>query len=171
MAKGKRMLDNHSNRSTHRRFKEEKKFSFKKIFTIFLIILVLAGLVYVAYRYIPVYISKNISENSGFNSISSTNIGETKVVEGLEYVSITSINISTSDKDSSIIEIHFKNNSSNDIEENRSHFYALNAEGNIIFGMPLTIPKLTANSETIYKVLCTNNLSEAKDYEISLEDK
>lgn len=174
MAKGKRMVDNHPNKSTHRRLKEEKKFNFRKFFIAFIIILFLLVLGYVAYKYIPNLAtkpttSKNNSENSDFTSVSSTDIKEAKIVEGLETVSITNINISTSDKDSSIIEFHFKNTSNSDIEKNRAHFYALNSEGTIIFGMPLTIPELTAHSETTYRVLCTSNLADAKDYKVSIK--
>ncbi len=169
MAKGKRMVDNHSNKSTHRRLKEEKKFNFRKFFIAFIIILLLLVSGYVVCKYVPTLTTKYDSKDSDFISVSSTDIKEAKVVEGLEAVSITSINISTSDKDSSIIEFHFKNNSNSNIEKNRAHFYVLNSEGNIIFGMPLTIPELTANSETTYRVLCTSNLADAKDYKVSIK--
>lgn len=167
MAKGKRMLNNHSNKSTSKRFKEEN--NFKKFFIIFLIIIIIAVLVYLAYRYVPTFIAENESDSSEFKSVSSNEIQDTKIVEGLESISITGINISTSNKDSSIIEIHFSNTSNKNTEEAKAHFYALDSEGNIIFGMPLTIPEILANSETTYKVLCTSNLSEVKDYKISIE--
>lgn len=169
MAKGKRMVDNHHNKSTHNRFKEEKKFNFKKFFTIFLIIIVLAILGYIIYKYVPTFIAKNNSDNADFKNVLSTDIKDSKVIEGLESVSITSINISISDKDSSIIEFHFKNTSNEVINKNKAHFYALDSENNIIFGMPLNIPELAANSETTYRVLCTSNLANSTDYKISIE--
>lgn len=170
MAKGKRMLNNHSNKSkSHKRYKEEEKFHFKSFFIIFLIILILAVLIFLAYKYMPIFINKNTINSSEFTSASNTNITNVKTVEGLNSVSITGINISTSNKDSSIIEIHFSNTSNKNTEETKVHFYALGSEGNIIFGMPLTIPEIPANSETTYRVLCTSNLSEVKDYKISIE--
>lgn len=169
MAKGKRMADNSSHKSVNKRFKEESKFNFKKFFIIFLIILILAILGYSAYRYVPTFIAENKSDDSEFKSVSSNSISATKTVEGLDSISITGINISTSNKDSSIIEIHFSNTSNKNTEETKAHFYALSSEGNIIFGMPLTIPEIPANSETTYRVLCTSNLSEVKDYKISIE--
>lgn len=170
MAKGKRMVDNRSNKSTHSRFKEEKKPNFKKFFIIFLIIVILIAIGYLAYTYVPNFITNHKSnDNSDFVPVSSTNIEETKTVKGLETIEITNIKIKTSDKDSSIVEIIFKNVSDKDVEETKLHFYALDANGNIIFGMPLTIPKIGAISSTTYKVLCTSNLANAKDYEISIE--
>ena len=169
MAKGKRMADNSSHKSSNKRFKEESEFDLKKFFIIFLIILILAILGYSAYRYVPASIAKQKSDDSEFKSVSSNSISDTKNVEGLESISITGINISTSNKDSSIIEIHFRNSSDTTSKETKAHFYALDSEGNIIFGMPLTIPEITANFETTYRVLCTSNLSEVKDYKISIE--
>lgn len=169
MAKGKRMADNSSHKSVNKRFKEESKFNFKKFFIIFLIILILAVLIFLAYKYMPIFINKNTINSSEFTSVSNTNITNVKTVEGLESIIITGINISTSNKDSSIIEIHFSNTSNKNTEETKAHFYALSSEGNIIFGMPLTIPEIPANSETTYRVLCTSNLSEVKDYKISIE--
>lgn len=169
MAKGKRMADNSSHKSVNKRFKEESKFNFKKFFIIFLIILILAVLIFLAYKYMPIFINKNTINSSEFTSVSNTNITNVKTVEGLESIIITGINISTSNKDSSIIEIHFSNTSNKNTEETKAHFYALSSEGNIIFGMPLTIPEISANSETTYRVLCTSNLSEVKDYKISIE--
>lgn len=169
MAKGKRMADNSSHKSVNKRFKEESKFNFKKFFIIFLIILILAVLIFLAYKYMPIFINKNTINSSEFTSVSNTNITNVKTVEGLESIIITGINISTSNKDSSIIEIHFSNTSNKNTEETKAHFYALGSEGNIIFGMPLTIPEIPANSETTYRVLCTSNLSEVKDYKISIE--
>lgn len=169
MAKGKRMADNSSHKSVNKRFKEESKFNFKKFFIIFLIILILAVLIFLAYKYMPIFINKNTINSSEFTSVSNTNITNVKTVEGLESIIITGINISTSNKDSSIIEIHFSNTSNKNTEETKAHFYALGSEGNIIFGMPLTIPEISANSETTYRVLCTSNLSEVKDYKISIE--
>ena len=169
MAKGKRMADNSSHKSVNKRFKEESKFNFKKLFIIFLIILILAILGYSAYRYIPTFMAENKSDDSESKSVSSNSISDTKTVEGLNSISITGINISTSNKDSSIIEIHFRNSSDTTSKETKAHFYALGSEGNIIFGMPLTIPEISANSETTYKVLCTSDLSEVKDYKISIE--
>lgn len=169
MAKGKRMADNSSHKSVNKRFKEEKRFNFKKFFIVFLIILILSVLVYVAYRYVPASIAKQKSDDSKFKSVSSNSISDTKNVEGLESISITGINISTSNKESSIIEIHFRNSSDTTSKETKAHFYALSSEDNIVFGMPLTIPEITANSETTYKVLCTSDLTEVKDYKISIE--
>lgn len=170
MAKGKRMVDNHSKKSTHSRYKNEKNFNFKKVFIIFLIIVILAVLGYFVYKYLPNFIANYKSnDNPNFVPVSSTNIEKNKTVKGSESIEITSINIKTSNKDSSIIEINFKNNSSKNIDESKAHFYALDANGNIIFGMPLTIPTLDAKSDITYKVLCTSNLADAKDYEISID--
>lgn len=170
MAKGKRMMDNHSNKSTHKKAKNRKKNNSKKPITIFLIVLLIIILIVAGYLIFKFYPGLfNGSESSDFKAVISTELNDSKTVEGLEDVSITNINISTSDKDASIIEFHFKNTSNKNIEETKAHFYALNSDGHIIFGMPLTIPKLGANSEVVYKVLCTNNLSEAKDYEVSIE--
>lgn len=170
MAKGKRMVDNHSNKSTHNRFKDEKKFNFKKFFIALLIIIILVAIVYLAYKYVPNFIANyKYNDNSDFVPVSSTNIEKNKTIKGLESMEITSIKIKTSDKDSSIIEINFKNISNSDVEESKAHFYALDSNKNIIFGMPLTIPEIKANSSTTYKVLCTSNLADAKDYEISIE--
>ena len=170
MAKGKRMVDNHSNKfTTHKRYKEEEKFNFKKFFLIFLVILTIAVLGYLTYKYIPTFIDKNTIDSSEFKSVSNTDITNTKTIEGLNSISITGINISTSNKESSIIEIHFRNSSDTTSKETKAHFYALSSEDNIVFGMPLTIPEITANSETTYKVLCTSDLTEVKDYKISIE--
>lgn len=169
MAKGKRMADAHSSKSTHKRFQKERQSGFKKFFIILLVILIFAGCGYLAYKYVPKLINQNKTSSSEFEATSSADIRESKTIEGLESVSVTGIDISISNKDTSIIGIHFKNSSNLDTKETKAHFYAIDSEGNTIFGMPLTIPTLTANSETTYKVLCTNDLSEAKDYRITIE--
>lgn len=169
MAKGKRIADTHSKKSEHGKFKKKEKINFKKYFILFLVIVIVAILGYLSYKHIPTLISKDKSDNSEFNSVSSKNIEDAKTVEGLNSISVTGINISTSDKGASIIEFNFKNTSDADISETKAHFYALGADDKIIFGMPLTIPKIEANSITTYKVLCTSDLSEVKDYKISVE--
>lgn len=167
MSKVKRMLNNNLSKTS--KVKSKNSIYFVKFFIIFLVITITLFLLYIFYKYATTS-SKNVSSyETDFKSVSSKNLKSLKVVEGLEFINITKIDISTSENGASIIEIHFKNTTSQDIEETAAHFYALDSENNTIFGMPLKIPKLSANFEASYKVLCTSDLSNAKDYKISIE--
>lgn len=110
--------------------------------------------------------NKNQSESL---SEISTDLDDTQYVKGLDFIKVKKINIKTSSADSSIIEIIFENTANEDSVETPAHFYALDSNGNTIFGMPLTIPSISANSSSNYKILCTNNLSNVKDYIVSVQ--
>lgn len=110
--------------------------------------------------------NKNQSESL---SEISTDLDDTQYVKGLDFIKVKKINIKTSSAESSIIEIIFENTTNEDSVETSAHFYALDSNGNTIFGMPLTIPSISANSSSNYKILCTNNLSNVKDYIVSVQ--
>lgn len=110
--------------------------------------------------------NKNQSESL---SEISTDLDDTQYVKGLDFIKVKKINIKTSSAESSIIEIIFENTTNEDSVETPAHFYALDSNGNTIFGMPLTIPSISANSSSNYKILCTNNLSNVKDYIVSVQ--
>ncbi len=109
--------------------------------------------------------NKNQSESL---SEISTDLDDTQYVKGLDFIKVKKINIKTSSAESSIIEIIFENTTNEDSVETSTHFYALDSNGDTIFGMPLTIPSISANSSSNYKILCTNNLSNVKDYIVSV---
>ncbi len=109
--------------------------------------------------------NKNQSESL---SEISTDLDDTQYVKGLDFIKVKKINIKTSSAESSIIEIIFENTTNEDSVETSAHFYALDSNGDTIFGMPLTIPSISANSSSNYKILCTNNLSNVKDYIVSV---
>lgn len=110
--------------------------------------------------------NKNQSESL---SEISTDLDDTQYVKGLDFIKVKKINIKTSSAESSIIEIIFENTTNEDSVETSAHFYALDSNGDTIFGMPLTIPSISANSSSNYKILCTNNLSNVKDYIVSVQ--
>lgn len=127
-------------------------------------------IIFLVYKYFPI-ILQSLRFNNQDTSIftTSADLNDTKFVEGSDSIKIDKINIKTSNAESSIIEIIFENIANQDSIETSAHLYALDNNGDIIFGMPLTIPSISANSSSTYKILCTSDLSNVVDYKISIQ--
>lgn len=127
-------------------------------------------IIFLIYKYFPAILQSLKFKNQDEPTFtSSAALDDIKFIDGSDSIRIDKINIKASSADSSIIEIIFENTANEDSVETSAHFYALDSTGNTIFGMSLTIPSISANSSSNYKILCTNNLSNVKDYIVSVQ--
>lgn len=136
----------------------------------FLLLFIIFFMAFLIYTYSPKFLSlfdKKSDDTTVFSV--STNLNDSKFVNGSNSIMIKNIHIKSSESGASIIEISFENVSDTDFSEANAHFYSLNSTGNILFGMPLNIPSIPAHSSSTYKILCTNDLSNSVDYDISIQ--
>ncbi len=147
------------------------KSSNQKRFLISLILLLgFILIIFLVYKQFPIILqSLRFKKQNTSIFTTSADLNDAKFVEGSDSIKIDKINIKNSNAESSIIEIIFNNTANEDSVETSAHFYALDSNGNTIFSMPLTIPSISANSSSNYKILCTSNLSNVKDYIVSVQ--
>ena len=98
----------------------------------------------------------------------SSKVDVSKHITGLDEIEIANVNIQSSDN-ISIIEIQLNNVSNKVISARTAHFYLLDANGNMIFGTSLKLPKMEPNLKTSLSVVCSDNIENVIDYEIALD--
>ena len=147
-----------------------KKDHYKVFIFAFLLLFIICFITFLIYKSFPKFLNlfDNKSDDTAVFSV-STNLDDSKFVTGSNSIIIKNIHIKSSESGASLIEISFENVSNTDFSESTAHFYSLNSTGNVLFGMPLTIPNIPAHSSSIYKILCTNDLSDSVDYDISIQ--
>lgn len=158
MGKGKREI-------THTTSKHSKHNSSRGLLSgkkgIFILII---GIVILMIYIFPNFKNTTTPSNS-IENVKSSNIENTKTIIGLEDVEILGIDIE-SRTSSSLFSIKVHNKSNNIIPESKVHFYAIDSEGKTIFGMPIVIPELQLGQTNDVKVFCTDDISNAIDYNI-----
>lgn len=162
MSKGKRAAT--TNNSRHSRSSSSRKFHMNKKFFIFLLVIIAIGVL------IYMYPSLKTASSDNSSSTKTSNIDNTKTIIGIDDIEVLGIDIESRNS-SSIFNVKIHNKSNNTLSQSKVHFYAIDSDGKTIFGMPIDIPELKSNETSDLKVFCTDDISNAIDYNIVAIEK
>ena len=137
-----------------------KRINIKKIIvTIVIILVVIFGIVEIT----SYFHRKTETDNQNIKEIS---LDSTQKVEGLDNIEVSGINIKMKEN-TTTIEIKFKNNSDQNQLPFNGHISILDKDTYKLFGTQCSIPEIQSKSESIYNIICNDDLSNSTSYEFN----